>query len=145
LTIENVKALLGRAVKEHRERREMTQETLAERAGVDKQAISLIERGLTWPQYPTLQRVAEALDVLETDLFSIPPREPTPSEALAVITRVIKAQEIGRFAETLDDALKGAHPAAAAAAREGHAIGTEEQHLVRKAAKKPRKVTNRTK
>jgi len=47
---------------ELRERRGLTQAELAERCGMDREAISRMERGSTSPTARTLQRVAEALD-----------------------------------------------------------------------------------
>jgi len=44
-----------------REKRGLTQQQLAELAGVDQAAVSKIERGVTHPSSRTLHRVAEAL------------------------------------------------------------------------------------
>jgi transcriptional regulator with XRE-family HTH domain len=47
----------------------MTQESLAEKAGISPEYISRIERGNTSPSFETISRVAEALRVRVKTLF----------------------------------------------------------------------------
>jgi transcriptional regulator with XRE-family HTH domain len=47
----------------------MTQESLAEKAGISPEYISRIERGNTSPSFETIFRVAEALQVRVKTLF----------------------------------------------------------------------------
>jgi len=53
--------LIGRHVVARRIERGLTQEQVALKAGVSRQAISLIERGLQTPSWPTLYLVAAVL------------------------------------------------------------------------------------
>ncbi|HEX7569695.1 MAG TPA: helix-turn-helix transcriptional regulator, partial [Verrucomicrobiae bacterium] len=57
---DSVLAKLGLNVRKRREARELTQETLAERAGLDPTYISGIERGLRNPGIKNVARVAKA-------------------------------------------------------------------------------------
>jgi len=56
-----VLAALGQSVRRKREARELTQETLAERASLDPSYISGIERGLRNPGIKNVARIAKAL------------------------------------------------------------------------------------
>ena len=52
---------LGRVVRARREQLGMTQEQLAERAGLKQPAVARFEAGGTMPTIPMLERLAEAL------------------------------------------------------------------------------------
>jgi transcriptional regulator with XRE-family HTH domain len=54
---------LGAAIRELREKRGVTQETLAYESGVTVGTLSLIERGKSNPAWGTVKRIASALDV----------------------------------------------------------------------------------
>jgi transcriptional regulator with XRE-family HTH domain len=54
---------IGRRLKEARERKEVTQETLAERTGIDAKRVQRIENGKANVTIKTLVRIALALDV----------------------------------------------------------------------------------
>ncbi len=56
-----VLAALGQNVRQRREARELTQEKLAEKAGLDPTYISGIERGLRNPGIRNVARLAKAL------------------------------------------------------------------------------------
>lgn len=53
--------VVGKLIVEARERRDMTQETLASLAGVSRQGLSLIENGWRDPSVRTLLRITNAL------------------------------------------------------------------------------------
>lgn len=59
---------LGQNVRRRREARELTQEKLAERAGLDPTYISGIERGLRNPGIKNVARLAKALGFSTADL-----------------------------------------------------------------------------
>jgi transcriptional regulator with XRE-family HTH domain len=59
----------GRRVAEYRNGRSMTQEKLAELAGISVDFLSLLERGLRTPSFSTLERLSTALNVSLKDLF----------------------------------------------------------------------------
>ncbi len=58
---DSVLAALGQNVRQRREARELTQERLAEKAGLDPTYISGIERGLRNPGIKNVARLAKAL------------------------------------------------------------------------------------
>jgi transcriptional regulator with XRE-family HTH domain len=62
-------AYIGRNLKAARVRRLLTQEELAEKAGVSPSTIVNIERDQTAPQFRTIRKLAEALDVDPTSLL----------------------------------------------------------------------------
>jgi transcriptional regulator with XRE-family HTH domain len=55
-------ASLGKAIRQLREKRGMTQEGLAHEAGSTAATIGAIERGLTNPSWGTVEAIAEALN-----------------------------------------------------------------------------------
>ena len=61
---ENLKSAIGRVLRVKREAREISQEELAERAGVDRSYVSILERGLKSPTLETLERICIALGTL---------------------------------------------------------------------------------
>ena len=61
--------IIGRNVSEYRLARKLTQEQLAEKAGVSKQFICNIERGRTVPSLKTILSLCDALDVTSNDLL----------------------------------------------------------------------------
>ena len=60
--------ILGDTIREHRERKGMSQETLAEKADLHPVYIGKIERGEQWISLHALLRVAQALGVRVRDL-----------------------------------------------------------------------------
>jgi transcriptional regulator with XRE-family HTH domain len=54
---------LGKAIRELREKRGLTQEAVAHKAGVTASTFGLIERGQTNPTWVTVVGIAEALGV----------------------------------------------------------------------------------
>ena len=60
----------GGLVQAHRRRRGMTQEELAEKAGVSKDLIAKVETGLTGARYQNIQAIADALSVDAAELFT---------------------------------------------------------------------------
>ena len=63
-----VLAALGQNVRRRREARELTQERLAEKAGLDPTYISGIERGLRNPGIKNVARLAKALGLTTSAL-----------------------------------------------------------------------------
>ena len=60
---------IGEKLKEIRTRRFLTQEELAERAGVSPATIVRVERNQAEPHISTMRKLAEALDVDPTELL----------------------------------------------------------------------------
>ncbi len=59
---------IGEKLKATRTRRLLTQDELAERAGVSQSTIANIERDNAEPQFRTIRKLAKALDVEPTEL-----------------------------------------------------------------------------
>ncbi|WP_324709903.1 helix-turn-helix domain-containing protein [Pseudomonas citronellolis] len=57
----NLAAYFGQAVRRHRELLRLSQEELADRAGIDRTYISGVERGVRNPSLLVMQRIATAL------------------------------------------------------------------------------------
>jgi len=70
-----VAANLGRNLRSARERRDLTQEQVAERSGVHATEVSRIEAGKRDPKVSTLERLAAAVEVSPGELL----RKPSPS------------------------------------------------------------------
>ena len=62
--------LIGVRVVARRTRRRLTQQQVAERIGISRQALSSIERGTQTPHWPTLYAVA---GVLRCDIYALLP------------------------------------------------------------------------
>ncbi len=65
---EDVRTLFGRSVRRRRENKALTQEKLAEKAGLDPTYISGIERGLRNPGIRNVARIAKALGLTTAEL-----------------------------------------------------------------------------
>jgi transcriptional regulator with XRE-family HTH domain len=63
------RAIFGDAVRERRIAEGLTQEALAERAGIDRKSISRIENGAFSPSLDRIWLIADALRVSVTDLI----------------------------------------------------------------------------
>lgn len=65
----NIKNLLGKRIKEIRKKRNLTQEKLAELAGIEIPSLSNIENGKNYPNNETLEKLSEALQVRPYELY----------------------------------------------------------------------------
>lgn len=63
MTKENYMYFVGALVRHHRKLQNVTQQELAEKAGVNKTRIVYIERGVDNPTIATMKRIADALNV----------------------------------------------------------------------------------
>ena len=66
---EDLKAL-GREIRRHRKQRKLSQEQLAERAGLHRNYVGYLERGERNPAATTLFQIARALDIGLAELVS---------------------------------------------------------------------------
>ena len=64
-------AALGRAIREHREVRGLSQEELGYRSGLHRTYVGGIERGERNPSFTNILRVAEALGVSASELLAV--------------------------------------------------------------------------
>lgn len=65
---------LGAAVRQLREQRNLTQEGLAQEAGITTGTVSLVERGQSNPAWGTVKAIASALGVTIGDLSRLAER-----------------------------------------------------------------------
>lgn len=62
---------LGKAIRQLREKRDMTQEALAQEAGVTVGHMSMIERGHSNPTWATVKSISSALEASMTELSGL--------------------------------------------------------------------------
>jgi transcriptional regulator with XRE-family HTH domain len=62
---------LGKAIRELREKRGVTQEAVAHDAGITTATLGVIERGLSNPTWATLKAIATALDASMVEIARI--------------------------------------------------------------------------
>ena len=65
----SVVVYIGENLRQARTRRLLTQDELAEKAGVSQSTIANIERNNAEPQFRTISKLAKALDVDPTELL----------------------------------------------------------------------------
>ena len=65
-----IKELLGKRIKELREKRGYTQQQLAEKVGIDQRNLSKIECGITFPS-KSLEELARCLHISLPELFDL--------------------------------------------------------------------------
>ena len=65
-----LRAKFGRRLRQLRRQKDLTQEQLAEALGVSTEFVSNMERGINAPSFETLEKIANALDVTVSVLFS---------------------------------------------------------------------------
>ncbi len=65
----SVVVYIGENLRQARTRRLLTQDELAEKAGVSQSTVANIERDNAEPQFRTIRKLAKALDVEPTELL----------------------------------------------------------------------------
>lgn len=68
--MDDIKKLFGKRLRELRKRKRMTQEKLAEMAGIEPRNLLKIENAQTFPRIKTLQKLMEALETSAAEIFS---------------------------------------------------------------------------
>ncbi len=63
------KELLGMRIKEFREKKNFTQDKLAEMVGIDPKHLSRIENGRNYPSFETLEKILDSLEISFEDIF----------------------------------------------------------------------------
>lgn len=79
----DIYALLGRRIKAERTARHLTQQELAESAGMDTTHLSRMEHGKAVPSVNMLRKLADALGVGIAKLFQDVPPRPLPDDGWA--------------------------------------------------------------
>lgn len=86
--MQTAKELLGTRIREIRKSRQLSQERLAEKVGVEPKQISRIEGGKSSPSMDTLEAIARELQVEMKDLLDfqhLTDQEPIEDQALQII------------------------------------------------------------
>jgi transcriptional regulator with XRE-family HTH domain len=81
-----IRELLAQNLKTNRRRRGLTQEKLAEKAGISAHYLAMVEVSRKFPTPEMLDRLAKALDIETYKLFEM---SATPEEALTLLRRDI--------------------------------------------------------
>ncbi len=84
------KRLLGARIKEIRKSKELSQEKLSERVGIDAKHLSRIEVGGSFPSFDTLAKLATTLDVELKDFFEFVHVTENPKELRKTINSLLK-------------------------------------------------------
>lgn len=96
----------GQNIKRLRQKHQITQEDLAIAIEVQKQAISNIERGKSYPSFENLDRIARFFNVSAVDLFGTP-AEIEISSTTAILDRIDeytdKTEHLFRLMHRIDD------------------------------------------
>jgi transcriptional regulator with XRE-family HTH domain len=66
---QGLRSILGKGIRFYRQQRQLSQATLAEKAGVSITFLSNIERGIKYPTSDTLSAIANSLGVEAFELF----------------------------------------------------------------------------
>lgn len=69
LNMTNIKSDFGKRLRKLREERKLTQEELADKAGMHFTYIGQIERGVRNPSLVNLEKLAKALEITAKELF----------------------------------------------------------------------------
>lgn len=93
----DLKAYIGITVRNARERKEWTQERLAEEIQKSVETVSNVERGFTHTGLATLEKIAMALDVPIRDFF------PDDNYAEISVKRLRKEEELRGLVRSLSD------------------------------------------
>ena len=97
-----IEKILASNLQRLRERLDITQAELAERAGLSITAVAHYETGRRWPRIEKVRALAGALGAPEEELFYAPTKtRPTPLEALEVVREALE-QALTRRSEVLD-------------------------------------------
>jgi transcriptional regulator with XRE-family HTH domain len=76
------RALVARNLRRIRVRQNLSQESLAVDAGIDRTYVSRIERGLENPTVAILEQLANALSAEIVEFFAVPAKNEPPPEPL---------------------------------------------------------------
>jgi len=78
----NIRDILARNIKENRRKRGLSQERLAEKAGISTPFVAMIEVSRKFPTPDVLDKIAGALNIKTWQLFTVPPSPEDVTERL---------------------------------------------------------------
>ena len=76
---DNIRDILAKNIKEYRRKNGFSQDKLAEKAGISKPFVAMIEVSRKFPTPDVLDRIAGALHIKTWQLFAV---RPTPEDAM---------------------------------------------------------------
>ena len=82
----NIRDILARNIKENRRKNGLSQEKLAEKAGISTPFVAMIEVSRKFPTPEVLDKIAGAMNIKTWQLFSVPP---TPEDAMEQLRQSI--------------------------------------------------------
>ncbi|MBI5528383.1 MAG: helix-turn-helix transcriptional regulator [Deltaproteobacteria bacterium] len=83
-----LRVLVGRRLKDLRRAHGLSQETLAEKAGLSLSMVSSIERGLRFPSAEVFEGLAKAMKVETREFFDFRPRDEAGGESYRALVEV---------------------------------------------------------
>lgn len=93
----NVAELLGRRIRTLRKSKELTQERLGERSGINYKHLGAIERGEENPSLSVLQKIADGLGAEISELFSFQHEETDSTKLKKMIIDLVKDEKVERL------------------------------------------------
>jgi len=98
----NIREILAENMKKHRQKLDITQPELAERANISTNFIGMIEQKRKFPAPEMLERIAKALEIEPYELFAV---TPSPQNELEQLRREIKDDIKNALGERLEQAI----------------------------------------
>jgi transcriptional regulator with XRE-family HTH domain len=105
----DVKKLIGERVRTLRNRRNLSQEVLAGRVGIDMKSLSRLERGAHYPSLETLEKIQVELGVELKDFFDFE-KFPSADEMRDFLIRAARDADYATL-ERMSSAVKSVLPA----------------------------------
>jgi transcriptional regulator with XRE-family HTH domain len=103
----SIRETLAKNLKEHRRKRGISQEKLAELADISTHFVAMIELSRKFPGPETLERLVAALDIETYELFTV---TPTPEGALERLHHAVLTDIERVVGEAIEKALAGKRP-----------------------------------
>jgi transcriptional regulator with XRE-family HTH domain len=85
---DNIRDILARNIKENRRKNGLSQDKLAEKAGISTPFVAMIEVSRKFPTPDVLDKIADALNIKTWQLFTVPP--PLGEEMERLHTDIVK-------------------------------------------------------
>jgi transcriptional regulator with XRE-family HTH domain len=98
-----LREILAKNLRENRRKRGLSQEKLAEKAGISTQYLAMMEIARKFPASEVLERLAAAMDINVYELFLI---DHSPREELELIRQNIISEMKQTFGEIVEQAVK---------------------------------------
>jgi len=93
----DIKKLLGKRIKNIRRAKNITQETMAEKIGIEPPSLSNIERGKFAPSIETLQKISQILEVAPYELYMFEAEKPIPIIKNEIMSAINKDDKLARL------------------------------------------------